>query len=347
MNRALKNLIKKIGSPLLDATGLLDSRLAKLLDEPNRLLVVMFHRVITDPAVDPFSLGMCVQQKHFEAQLDFLKSRCRVVALADAIKSLEAGETLAPGSAAITFDDGYLDNLELAAPALKSRGLPATFYVATGGLQEGLAFWWDRAIAALADTTERQVSLPMLGLTEPVSLTPLSKPAGVEKVLNALWAVPPAALPSVLDQVIEALVAGAAYRTAIEARAPRMSPEQVQQLQAMGFEIGAHTVRHVDMRGLTEAETQSELVDSRAQLQTLLGQPISSFAYPSGFHNVALQSAVQSAGFDYAVTTDRGINAADLRLSALYRVGMPDASVADFKRSLTSVRVCSAASGAQ
>ena len=47
---------------------------------------------------------------------------------------------LPPAAAAITFDDGYRDNLEIAAPILKRRGLPATLFVASGFIDGGIMF---------------------------------------------------------------------------------------------------------------------------------------------------------------------------------------------------------------
>ncbi len=346
MKQRLKNLTKRIASPVLDATGVLDRRLNKLLGQPGRMLVVMYHRVITDPALDPFGLGMCVEQKHFESQLKWLRNRFEVLPLAEAVQRVRQGEKLPPYSVAITFDDGYLDNLTLAAPLLNKYELPATFFVATGGLAEGAAFWWDRVIAALADTRVESVMLPSLGFSAPLSLSPLRRLATVEQILAGLWSLPPAALPDAINEVISALTPGACYDSAAQARAARMTPEQVNQLQAMGFEIGAHTIRHVDMRSLSMKEATRELVESRQHLQEIVAEPVKAFAYPSGYHSSALHDAVRFASFSYAVSADRAINTADLRTHAIYRVGMPNAPVADLKRALCTVPIGEGASGA-
>lgn len=337
MKRQFISLVKQVASPLLEATGMLDRQIANLVDQPNRLLVVMYHRVIADPALDPFGLGMCVRQEHFDEQIDYLQSRFNVLPLSEAVRRSQAGETLPPASAAITFDDGYLDNVEVAAPMLLQRGLPATFFVATGGLHEGHAFWWDRAIAALADTTADEVNLPMLGSQAPLPLQAGHRLKTVETVLNALWAVPPEQLEATLDAVVEALTPGRSYRCASAARAPRMTARQVARLRQMGFEIGAHTEHHVDMRHLDRNDRQPELILPREQLEAIINVPVTGFAYPSGFHDESLQSLVEQNGFEYAVSTDRGINHGAARRFALYRVGMPDTSLADFKRALCTV----------
>jgi peptidoglycan/xylan/chitin deacetylase (PgdA/CDA1 family) len=68
----------------------------------------------------------------FEAQLDELARRRRVVTLHDAVAAL--GNPRAHELAAITFDDGYRDFASLAVPALRARGLHATVFVPAGHL---------------------------------------------------------------------------------------------------------------------------------------------------------------------------------------------------------------------
>lgn len=89
-------------------------------------VILLYHSIGTG---SPHSLPI----EDFEKQLELLASRFRVVRLDELRTSLAAAE---PGGnlACITFDDGFLDNYELALPALESLALPATFFVATGFL---------------------------------------------------------------------------------------------------------------------------------------------------------------------------------------------------------------------
>lgn len=97
-----------------------------------RLTVLTYHQ-INDPANDHST----VSPGAFRQQMEYLKRRYSVVPLEEAVL---AGSTL-PRPArlvAITFDDGYQDNATIAAPILRSLGLPACFFVATdmiGSLQ--------------------------------------------------------------------------------------------------------------------------------------------------------------------------------------------------------------------
>ena len=90
-----------------------------------RLTVLNYHQV--NDRADDFST---VSTAAFRQQMQFLKNNYRVVSLPEAIEALGT-----PGHCerlvAITFDDGYADNAKVAAPIMRSLGLPATFFVST------------------------------------------------------------------------------------------------------------------------------------------------------------------------------------------------------------------------
>ncbi len=85
-----------------------------------------------------------------------------VIPLDEAIARLQS-RTLPARSLAITFDDGYADNQQIAAPILRKLGLPATFFIATGYLDGGRMFN-DSIIAALRDCKRASLDLTELGL---------------------------------------------------------------------------------------------------------------------------------------------------------------------------------------
>ena len=85
-----------------------------------------------------------------------------VIPLDEAIDALQS-RTLPARSLAITFDDGYADNQQIAAPILRKLGLPATFFIATGYLDGGRMFN-DSVIAALRDCKRASLDLTELGL---------------------------------------------------------------------------------------------------------------------------------------------------------------------------------------
>jgi peptidoglycan/xylan/chitin deacetylase (PgdA/CDA1 family) len=118
--------------------------LASLLAGRPALIVLTYHRVL--PAPDPM-LTAEPDAGLFEAQMTFLARYMVVLPLVEALRRLEAG-TLPRRAIAITFDDGYANNAQVALPILRRLGLPATFFIATGYLDGG-CMWNDAVIETL------------------------------------------------------------------------------------------------------------------------------------------------------------------------------------------------------
>ena len=81
-----------------------------------------------------------------------------------------------------------------------------------------------------------------------------------------------------------------------------MTVDELGELAAAGFEIGAHTVTHPDLSRLGFDECLSEMRESRDELERTLGVEVRTFAYPSCHYGPAAAEAARSAGFTAAVT---------------------------------------------
>jgi peptidoglycan/xylan/chitin deacetylase (PgdA/CDA1 family) len=85
-----------------------------------------------------------------------------------------------------------------------------------------------------------------------------------------------------------------------------MTHGQLAELHARGWEIGAHTVTHPDLRRLSTEAARAEIVGSRLALEAALGAPVTAFAYPYGYADRLLAGLVVEAGFTVAVGTRLG-----------------------------------------
>ena len=102
-------------------------------------VVVAFHHV--DDTEDP--RGLSIGPALFERYCRFFRRHFHVIPLRDFVGRLERREPL-HRRLAITFDDGYRNNFDHAAPVLEKFGLPATFFVVSQWIGSDVVPWWDR-----------------------------------------------------------------------------------------------------------------------------------------------------------------------------------------------------------
>lgn len=263
-----------------------------------RLSVLIFHRVL--PAADPL-LPELPTAAEFEATMRWVKGWFQVLPLAEAARRLFDG-SLPARAMAITFDDGYADNEELAAPILQRLGLPATFFVSTGFLGDG-CMWNDRVIEALRAAERPQLELEAFGLGRLPVASVGERRAGIHAVLKAIKHLEPRARLEAVALVERAAGVGAAPR-------PMMQPAQLRSLLAMGMSIGGHTVTHPILARLDAGAAREEIALGKRRLEEIVDTSVEVFAYPNGVpdQDYGLEHAAMAreCGFKAAVSTAWG-----------------------------------------
>jgi hypothetical protein len=110
----------------------------------NRLRILAYHGICKDRiAAERWLPSHFVTRSAFESQLAYLKCRAQVFHLEHAIACMKAGD-LPKRCVAITFDDGYANNLEIAYPLLRRHRIPATNFLATHNVESGDFFPTDK-----------------------------------------------------------------------------------------------------------------------------------------------------------------------------------------------------------
>jgi len=153
---------------------------------PNaHLAILIYHQVLS--ARDEFRPGVMIRSQ-FEKQMAMLSCHFKPISLVEGLQRLEEGK-LAPRSVCVTFDDGYADNLSVAAPILEKFEIPATVFVAPGFLDGGI-MWNDRIIEAVRLTKNEYLEITITGTEKLPLKTFQDKHTAITRLLELIKHLP-------------------------------------------------------------------------------------------------------------------------------------------------------------
>lgn len=280
-----------------------------------RAVVLLYHRV-AEPASDPWELAVTPSQ--FDEHLELLTRAGRVESLAQLAQEIDAG-ALTGLTFAITFDDGYADNLHAARPLLEAHETPATVFVTTGCLG-GRPFWWDELAAMMleGDGLPDRIELELDGQSHAWSCAELGARAAYEAVWAELQPLPDEARRRALAAVREQVGA------VVSDDGRSLTTGELAELARDGLvEVGAHTETHPLLASLADPDAEREIVGSKARLEDLLDRPVQSFSYPFGgpaHYGAREVEIVRRAGFELACSAVPGVARAGADRFELARV---------------------------
>jgi peptidoglycan/xylan/chitin deacetylase (PgdA/CDA1 family) len=267
------------------------------------LLVLNYHR-IGDPAECPYDPGTySATAEQFDAQITYLARRFRIVSLPEALEVLVRG-TKWP-AILITFDDGYLDNYELAFPILKSHSTSGTFFLPTSLVGTDRVPWWDAIAYMLRNSRHRCIQLSYLAPLQ-VDLG-LFRPA-LRTVLSRFKS------PAMRDEkrFLEELASATGVEVPQTAQKPLfMSWNNVKEMAAAGMDFGSHTHSHQLLAKLPPDRQLWELVHSRECIRRHAGLDVTTLAFPVGGRTTfseETQDALAQAGYRGAFSFYGGVN---------------------------------------
>jgi peptidoglycan/xylan/chitin deacetylase (PgdA/CDA1 family) len=291
------------------------------------LTVLMYHRVLPAEACGSYPLeSLVMPQDAFDQQMRWLSARFEVLTLRDAVARLRDGTRSPKPIVSVTFDDGYFDNAEIAAPILESHGIRGTFFVTSDFVTNQTTLWFDLA----ADSWVRlpfgqQQSL----LAELCQKTPIEPPKGSDGNDIQFWMELLKRTDGHVRNEFVNRAAELADGEFVSAAYRPMTRQQLRHLSLRGHEIASHTVTHPILTQLDQQTQSDELRVSRAALQDLTSDDVIGFCYPNGDHDSNVQAAVADAGYGYACTCETGLNNTAEPLLTLKRIAVTQQRVLD------------------
>ncbi len=282
----------------------------------SRLLVLCYHNVHSTWC---FPSGPGAGPKGLERQLTSLRRFASVMPLADAVARLAEGRPLPPRAVAITFDDGYRDNLTTAVPMLERLGLPATFFLVPGLLSNETIPWWESFSWAVRAGTAPRVDWDgdSWELTDEAA-----RRRANHQLQGRLKRLDRATRDAAVAELTEQL---APTGTAPSAQDLFLDWDESAELLRRGFDVGSHTCAHAILSGESAGEQKRDLADSRRLLAERLAVGVDLLAYPNGTtadYDEHTLAAASSAGYRAALTTTEGFNRPSTPSLELKRVVM-------------------------
>lgn len=287
---------------------------------PRQLTILAYHSIVRTPMA--FPVWSFLEEASFRSQMAYLKEHFRVVSLTEGVRQIKKGDARGP-LIAITFDDGYQNNFDVAFPILRENGLPATVFLATGFVGTPRVPWDCQLFQALAGT--RKSRLEWNGKRFTLS-RPGERAGAFREIGAALKARPHHELLSGLRGVLDRL--GHDPEVATEEFSPcrMLSRSAVTEMAESGLvEFGAHTHSHAILSHLSGSEKRKEIERSIVAVQDLTGRPCRLFAYPNGRPGDYDRESIEilkECGVRTAVTTREGPNGANSHSMELNRVGI-------------------------
>ncbi len=303
----MKDRIIDAGLSFFRATGL--DRAASFLTR-GRGVILMFHNVRPEAsrAYAP-NHPLEITPEFLETTIDLLQRlQYDIIPVADIAERLARND--GARFAALTFDDGYRDNLEFAAPILRRHGVPYAIYVTVGFVNRTSRLWWlelETAIGALD-----QIDIRIAGER-------FSAPARTADEKCGAYVQAYAFLrnhdePAMLDRISDLLIQSGAHQdfgqlcmTWDEIRAAAQDPLCT---------IGAHTLTHARLAKHDEDSVRHELLESRQIIEREIERPVVHLAYPFGDSLSAGPrefAIARECGYQTALTTRPGVVFADHR----------------------------------
>ena len=240
--------------------GIAERFLAPDRGEP---VVLMYHGVVaSDSGSLAFGHDKHIGEDLFRKHLQLLGVHRRVVPLPTLIDGL-LSRADCRGMVALTFDDGYLNNAQCAAPILREHSMSATFFLASGFIGANRWAWTDRLEYVMAASQ------------------------GLGETREELLLLTKARLKALDWKQAEERVAEIAAQCGLADAAPHgryrfMSWDDARALVRQGFEVGAHTVNHAILSHVPLTEATREILDSQAKVKAETATCSRTFCYPNG-----------------------------------------------------------------
>jgi len=246
------------------------------------------------------------------------------VSIHDVLDWHEGRSPLPRHAVLVTFDDGYRNNLTLAADVLERHGVPAVIHVSTGYIGQQRVLWTQEVNELVLRWPGKTIPLVGEGANADVPAAELQRQQLANHVRGLCKRLSDGERREYLDRLRSAQTIDFASEHA--ELFEFLSWDEVRSLSRRGFAIGSHTVEHPILTRLSQSELAHELVDSKRRIETETGAECRWIAYPNGGPNdfsSAVLVAAKRAGYRLGFTLTENYNGPVPDALAITRISIP------------------------
>lgn len=262
------------------------------------LTIFQYHKI---PGVSPAFIHGEVEAAEFARVLANYLEWFKFLPLDEAVERMQRG-SLPSRAAAITFDDGYAEWFEHIVPLLSAHGVPATFFITSNQLGKKEPFWHERIAHAVAARAPGKLPTGFDWGRVEIGSRDADIANTIVAVQEKLKYQPLAEREAAIALLEDGIARNEAFRP--------FTAADIIRLRDAGFQIGGHSRNHPILSRCTPAEALDEIGGCKEELEGILRQPVTQFAYPNGRPGCDFRAEhirlVRQAGYRLAVTTAPG-----------------------------------------
>lgn len=241
----------------------------KILFETNAPYFLPFYHTVSNKDI-PYILNYPYRNSaQFEAELDYYLKYFKPVSLEYILKNPHSKEKLFH----LSFDDGLKESSALIAPILLKKGIPATFFVNSGFVDNRALFHRYKASLVLNELTDN----PNKKATQLINSKGLNENNILQTDISKV---------DILDEAADILELD--FTELLKTQNPYLSTSQISKLKASGFSIGAHSKNHPEFWKISEKEQLAEIKQSMNWVIEKFDPSIKAFAFPFTDSGVSL-----------------------------------------------------------
>ena len=324
-----KSFFKAIGLNILSKLGVLTFFYNK---NRKNITVLVLHGVMAKHGKTSWNpLRTQLPPNELQNTLKILSKYYQFINVEQCVGMLEGKIPLIDHALLLTFDDGYRNTIDYALPVCESFGIKPVLFIATGHIDSGEPFWFDRLDYALQqnmgkvisfeyegnkycfDTTSRQALKASYKKFRDVCKNDFTDDITMNKLFDALSEMLESNSGKALRDICleddwSCIASWSELRDAVENDR---------------LDIASHTVDHWRLNSLSEEQVLSQLQKSKARIENKLAIKCQYFCYPNGNYNKLAIKLIKRSGYRAAFSTDVGLCKSKEDLMTLKRLHFP------------------------